>query len=181
MFIYILAAVVAAIVVLVVTVAAQPSAFSISRSSAIAAPAAAVFPHVNDFHNWEAWSPWVKIDPNSQVAFEGPSSGKGAIFRWEGNRQVGTGSMLITESRPNDLILIDLIFLKPFRGKNVTEFTFKPDGDQTVVNWTMTGKSAFIPKLFCFCFRMNMDKMVGCQFEKGLASMKSVVESSAGK
>ena len=89
--------------------------------------------------------------------------------------------MLITESRPNELILIDLTFLKPFRGKNVTEFTFKRDGGQTIVTWTMTGKSAFIPKLFCFLFRMNMDKMVGGEFEKGLANMKAVVESSAGK
>ena len=82
MFIYILAAVVAAIVVLIVTVAAQPSAFSVSRSGAIAAPVSKVFPHVNDFHNWEAWSPWAKIDPNLNVEFEGPTSGKGAIYRW---------------------------------------------------------------------------------------------------
>lgn len=176
---YILLAVVAIVAILAIIVALQPSEFRISRSGAITAPASAVFPHVNDFHNWEAWSPWAKMDPDAKNTFEGPASGKGAIFRWEGNKNVGAGNMLITESRPNDLILIQLNFLKPFKGTNVTEFTFKPNGNQTVVSWTMSGKSSFIPKFFCFCFRMNMDKMVGGEFEKGLANMKSVVEASA--
>ena len=139
----------------------------------------AVFSQVNDFHNWEAWSPWAKRDPAAKNSFEGAPAGKGAIFRWAGNKEVGEGNMTISESRPSDLIRINLEFLKPFPNSSVTEFTFKPEGNQTVVTWSMTGKCNFMAKAFHLF--MNMDKMVGGDFEKGLAAMKSVVETANRK
>jgi hypothetical protein len=146
------------------------------RSASVSAPAPTVFAQVNDFHKWEAWSPWAKLDPAAKATFEGPSAGIGAIFRWAGNKEVGEGSMTITESRPSDLIRIKLEFLKPFAATNRAEFTFKPQGDQTVVTWSMEGKNNFMAKAFCLF--MNMDKMVGSQFEKGLANMKALAEAA---
>jgi uncharacterized protein YndB with AHSA1/START domain len=164
-------------VVFVVVVAMQPSEFRIERSARISAPAPAVFAQVNDFHKWEAWSPWAKLDPAAKATFEGPPEGKGAIFRWAGNEEVGEGSMTITESRPSDLIRIKLEFLKPFETTNTAEFTFKPEGNQTAVTWSMEGQNNFIAKAVCLF--MNMDQMLGGQFEKGLASMKSVAEAAS--
>ena len=164
------------VVVFVGVVAMQPSDFRIVRTATMSAPAPAVFAQVNDFHNWEAWSPWAKLDPAAKNSFEGPSAGTGAIFRWAGNKEVGEGSMTITESRPSDLIRIKLEFLKPFAATNSAEFTFKPDGDQTAVTWSMAGKNNFISKAICLF--MNMDKMVGGKFEEGLAAMKSIVEAA---
>jgi hypothetical protein len=146
------------------------------RSINISAPPATVFAQVNDFHNWEAWSPWAKLDPAAKATFEGPSAGEAAIFRWVGNEEVGEGSMMITESRPSDLVRIKLEFLKPFAAINTAEFTFKPEGNRTVVTWSMFGTNNFIAKAFCLF--INMDEMVGGQFEKGLASMKSVTEAT---
>lgn len=164
------------IVGFVVVVAIQPSEFRIERSAIISAPAPTVFAQVNDFHNWEAWSPWAKLDPAAKATFEGPRAGKGAVFRWAGNEEVGEGSMTIMESRPSDLIRIKLEFLKPFEATNTAEFTFKPENNQTTVTWIMEGQNNFIAKAVCLF--MNMDQMVGGQFEKGLASMKSVAEAA---
>jgi len=172
----ILITLVAIVVVFVGVVAMQPSDFRVARTATISAPAPAVFAQVNDFHNWEEWSPWAKLDPAAKNSFEGPSAGSGAIFRWAGNKEVGEGSMTITESRPSDLIRIKLEFLKPFQATNTAEFTFKPEGDQTAVTWSMAGKNNFISKAICLF--MNMDKMVGGKFEEGLAQMKSVVEAA---
>ena len=171
----ILIALAAIVVVFVVVVAMQPSEFRIARTATISARAPAVFAQVNDFHSWEEWSPWAKLDPAAKTTFEGPSAGAGAIFRWAGNKEVGEGSMTITESRPSDLIRIKLEFLKPFAATNSADFTFKPDGDQTAVTWSMAGRNNFISKAFCLF--MNMDKMVGGKFEEGLAAMKSIVEA----
>jgi len=164
------------VVVFVVIVALQPSEFRVERSATISAPAPAVFAQVNDFHKWEAWSPWAKLDPAAKNSFEGPSAGNGAIFRWAGNHEVGEGSMTIIESRPSELIRIKLEFLKPFAGTNTAEFAFRSEGNQTAVTWSMFGTNNFIAKAFCLF--MSMDKIVGGQFEKGLASMKSVVETA---
>lgn len=158
-------------------VATQPSDYHVARSATMAAPPAEVFAQVNDFHNWEGWSPWLKIDPNAKGTYEGPASGKGAIFKWAGNQEVGEGSMTITESRPNDLIKIRLDFLKPMAGTADVEFTFKPEGDGTKVTWSMAGQNGFIGKAFCTLFNMNMDKMIGDKYEEGLAKMKSIVEA----
>ena len=156
-------------------VAMRPADFRIVRSTTISAPPADVFPQVNDFHNWNNWSPWAKIDPNMKAVYEGPESGEGAVYKWFGNDDVGEGIMQITESKPDEEIKIRLEFIKPFAGLNTTLFTFKPEGDKTVVTWDMSGKNPFLGKLFHLI--MDMDKMVGDQFEKGLAQMKSVVET----
>jgi len=172
----ILIAIAAIVVVFVVVVAIQPSEFRIVRSATISAPAPAVFAQVNDFHNWEAWSPWAKVDPAMKQAYEGPPAGTGAIYTWAGNDQVGEGRMTLTESRPSDLIRIKLEFLKPFAATNTAEFTFKPEGNQTVVTWSMAGENNFVAKAVHLF--MNMDKMVGGDFEKGLARMRAVVEAA---
>jgi uncharacterized protein YndB with AHSA1/START domain len=160
-------------------VALQPSDYRITRSATMTAPPAAVFEQVNDFHKWEAWSPWAKKDPNAKNSFEGPASGTGAVFKWSGNDEVGEGSMTLTESQPNELIRLRLDFVKPFEDTANTEFTFKPEGDKTRVTWTMSGKNNFIGRIICTF--MNMDKMVGGDFEQGLANMKSVVETASTK
>ena len=169
----ILAAIVAAFAIIV---ALQPSDFRVTRTTTISAPPPAVFAEVNDFHKWDAWSPWAKLDPAAKNSFDGPAAGTGAMFKWSGNNEVGEGSMTITESRPSDLIRFKLDFTKPFEATNTTEFTFKPEGNQTMVTWSMFGTNNFIAKAFCLF--NSMDKMVGGQFEKRLASIKSIVEAS---
>ncbi len=165
------------IVALAVVVAMQPADFRIERAATISAPPAAVFAQVNDFHNWQAWSPWEKLDPNMKKTYEGEPGKNGATYAWSGNNEVGEGKMTLEESTPNERIKIKLEFLKPFAATNTTEFTFKPQGDQTVVTWTMSGQKNFMAKAFHMI--MDMDKMVGSDFEKGLASMKTVVEKPA--
>jgi uncharacterized protein YndB with AHSA1/START domain len=165
------------VMVFAFVVALQPSDFRIVRSATIPAPPDAVFSQVNDFHKWEAWSPWAKKDPAAKNSFEGAPSGTGAVFSWAGNREVGEGRMTLTESHPPELIRIRLDFVKPFAGTNITEFTFKPEGNQTVVTWSMSGKNNFIARAFCLF--MNMDKMVGGEFEKGLENLKMVTEVAA--
>ena len=166
-------AAVAAIIAVFVVVALQPSQFRIARTATISAPATAVFAAVNNFHNWTAWSPWERIDPSLKRTFQGAPAGTGASYSWIGNKQVGEGRMTITECRPSELIRIKLEFFKPFAATNVAEFTFKPEGNQTAVTWSMSGTRPFMHKAICLV--MNMDKMVGGQFEEGLANMKSVV------
>jgi len=165
-----------AVGIVVYVIARQPDDFRITRSANMSASPSSVFEQVNDFHKWEAWSPWAKMDPACQNTFEGAASGKGAIFRWSGNRKVGQGNMTITESRSPDLILIRLEFLKPFKAVNTTEFTFKPAGEMTAVTWTMSGTNKFIGKTMSII--MNCEKMVGDQFEDGLRAMKAIVEKA---
>ena len=162
-----------------IIVAMRPSDFRVTRSATIPAPPEKVFPLVTVLRVWEVWSPWAKMDPNAKSIYEGPAAGTGAIMRWSGNKKVGEGRMTIVESRPSDLIRIKLEFFKPFKASNTAEFTFKPDADQTIVTWSMSGGNNFLGKLMGLF--MNCDKMVGCQFEKGLARMKSLVETAAGK
>ena len=145
----------------------------------MSAPAPLVFAEVNDFHRWQAWSPWEGIDPALKRTYEGAPAGTGAIYSWVGNNKVGEGRMTLKESRPSDLIRIKLEFLRPFKATNTAEFTFKPEGNQTLVTWSMSGVKNFMFKAFGLL--MNMDKMVGRDFEKGLAQMKSVVEAKTGE
>ncbi len=165
----------AIIVIFLGLVALRPSEFRVVRSATISAPAPEVFAQVNNFHNWEAWSPWAKLDPGIGQTYEGPDAGEGATYKWSGNSEVGEGVMTITESRPNDLIRIKLEFLKPFAATDTAEFTFEPEGGQTMVTWSMEGKNNFIAKAIGMF--MDMDKMIGSQFEAGLANLKSVVEA----
>jgi hypothetical protein len=158
-----------------IVVAMQPADFRVTRTATISAPPAAGFAQVNDFSKWQNWSPWAKLDPAAKSTFEGPPTGTGATFRWAGNNQVGEGRMTITESHPNDLVRIELEFLKPFKATNTAEFTFKPEGNQTVVSWSMFGKNNFMGKAMGLF--MDCDKMLGGQFEQGLANMKSAAEN----
>ena len=172
----VVAVIVVVVAILAIVIAMQPSEFHVERSLAMNAPPEVVFDQVNDFHKWENWSPWLKEDPNAKGTYEGPTSGEGATFRWAGNEQVGEGSMTITESKPNELIRIDLHFLKPMEGTATTDFTFQPSGDQTTVTWSMDGANNFVAKAMCLLL-FDMDEMIGSKYEEGLASLKTIVES----
>jgi len=161
----------------IVVISGQPDEFTMSRTAKLAAPPEKIFPHVNDLHAWEAWSPWAKLDPNAKNFFEGAVSGAGAAMKWEGNCKVGVGKMTITDSQPNNVIRFRLDFEKPMQATNTAEFTFLPDGGGTVVSWSMTGKNTLMGKVMGLF--MNCERMVGEQFEKGLASLKAVAEASA--
>ena len=174
-----LIAVAVVLVVFLIVVALRPAEYSVTRSATIAAPAETVFTQVNELKKWEAWNPWGKIDPAMKLTYTGPASGVGAAYAWVGNNEVGEGRMTITESRPPGRILFNLEFFKPMAGVSITEFTFKPAGNQTTVTWTMTGKNNYIAKAFCMF--MNMDKMIGGQFEKGLVELKAVAEAAVKK
>jgi uncharacterized protein YndB with AHSA1/START domain len=167
------------IVVFVVIVATRPDDFRVTRTATIAAPAAVVFEQVNDLHKWEAWSPWAKLDLSAKTSYEGPPSGVGATFHWDGNMDVGTGSMTITESRPGELVRFRLEFVKPFKGTNTAEFDFKTEGNQTTVTWSTFGKANFMTKAVGLF--MDCDKIMGGQFEQGFANLKSVLEAAEKK
>jgi hypothetical protein len=127
----ILLGLVVVIVLFLIVVAMQPNEYRIERSATMDAPPAAVFEQVNDLHKWDAWSPWAKLDPNAKNTFEGAESGEGAIFKWAGDANVGEGKMTIVESKPNELIDIQLDFIKPFESTGNSEFVFKPEGGKT--------------------------------------------------
>jgi carbon monoxide dehydrogenase subunit G len=177
MFKFILIGIAAIIAIFLIVAALQPADFRIARSTTIAAPSSAVFEQINDFRKWNDWSPWAKMDPNAKNSFEGPPSGVGAGFSWAGNSQVGEGRMTITDSKPNELVRMNLEFIKPFAATNVAEFTLKPEGDKTAVTWSMTGRNGFMGKAMGLI--MNCDKMVGGQFEQGFANLKKIVEKPA--
>ena len=172
----VLGLIILAVVVFCVVVMMQPNQFRVTRSATFNAPPEAAFAQVNDFQKWGAWSPWEKLDPNMKKTVSAPSYGKGAFYTWTGNDQVGEGKMTIADSKPNESVKIDLEFIKPFAQKSVTDFTFVPQGDKTTVTWTMSGDNNFMSK--AFGLMMNMDKMIGDDFEKGLAQMKTVAESA---
>jgi len=172
----ILLALVIVAILLIVIIAGVPNDFAVCRSAKISAPPEKIFPHVNDLHKWDDWSPWAKLDPNAKHIFAGTPAGPGSIMSWDGNKKIGAGRMTITENRPNDYIRFKLEFFRPFAGTNAAEFRFEPDGPQTHVKWTMTGKTNGAMKIFGLF--MNCDDMVGRDFEKGLASLKTVVENS---
>jgi hypothetical protein len=161
-------------ILLVVVLTGQPDEFKICRSATITAPPEIIFPHVNDLHKWEPWSPWAKLDPNSTSTFSGPEFGTGAAMAWSGNNKVGQGKMTITESRPSEWVRFKLEFQKPMVATNIATFTFKPEGAQTVVTWAMAGSNNLTGKIFGLI--MNCDTMVGGQFEQGLAKLKTVAE-----
>lgn len=166
----------AVLAVFAVIVALQPSEFKVTQTANISASPSVVFAQVNDFHHWAAWSPWERLDPQMQRSYEGAPAGTGAVYGWVGNKDVGEGRMTIIDSRPSELIKINLEFIKPFAATSLTEFAFLPVNDQTQVTWTMTGKNNFIAKAMCMF--MDMDEMVGKDFEKGLAQLKAVSEAA---
>jgi uncharacterized protein YndB with AHSA1/START domain len=164
------------VVLLGIVIATRPGDFRIERSAVIAAPPETVFAQVDDFHKWSAWSPWDKLDPQMKRTYTGPAHGKGAVYEWTGNKEVGEGRMTIEESVMASKIGIKLEFLKPFAATNETTFTFTPAPEGTKVLWAMEGHNDFMGKAFGLF--MNMDKMVGGDFERGLANLKQVAESA---
>ena len=168
------------IIVAVIAIAAlllyaytRPDTFSVQRSASVKAPPEKIAALIDDFHAWGAWSPYEKRDPDMKRTYSGAPKGKGAVYEWDGKRNVGAGRMEILETAPGK-VGIKLDFLRPFEGHNVATFSMVPAGDATTVTWAMTGPAAFIPKLMGVF--MNMDKMIGTDFEVGLANLKAIAE-----
>jgi len=162
------------IVALLAYAATRPDTFRVQRAASIKAPPEKVFALLNDFQRWEAWSPWEKKDPAMKRTFSAVSSGKGAQYAWEGNREVGQGRMEIAESVPPSRLAIKLDFLKPFEAHNRVEFTLEPKGEATNVTWAMQGDTPYLAKIVHVF--LNMDKLVGNDFEAGLANLKTLAE-----
>jgi len=166
------------LVVLLVAVlgyaATKPDSLHVQRSATIKAPADRIFPLINDFHSWSAWSPYEKVDPAMKKTYSGPANGKGAVYEWEGNSQVGQGRMEITDTSDPSRVTIKLDFIKPFEGHNVAEFTLVPQGDSTAVTWAMDGPSPYVVKLMGVF--VNMDNMIGKDFDSGLTNLRALAE-----
>jgi Polyketide cyclase / dehydrase and lipid transport len=175
----IVTAVVVAVAVLALVVAMQPADYKVERSVTVSAPAAVAWAQVADFHGWDAWSPWAKLDPGMKAEYGGPASGTGATYHWTGNDKVGEGRMTITGARPGADVVIRLEFLKPMEDVATTTFSFVPDGTATRVSWAMTGKLGFVGKAMCML--KSMERMIGPDFEKGLAALKTTAEAQARK
>ncbi|HEY9239237.1 MAG TPA: SRPBCC family protein [Burkholderiaceae bacterium] len=152
----------------------KPDTFSVQRSATVQAPPEKVFAVLNDFKRWPDWSPWEKLDPAMKRTLGGAPAGKGATYAWEGNAKAGAGSMEIIESTPASKIGIQLDFIKPFEGHNTTVFALTPQGGATQVNWSMTGPTPFVSKLMQVF--VDMDQMIGKDFEEGLANLKAATE-----
>ncbi len=161
-------------------VAMQPSDFQITREIRIKAPPHVIFRNVNDLHKFDVWNAWSKTDPEMKRSFAGSAYGMGAIYKWDGNMQVGKGTMTIIESVPYSKIRIQMDFEEPFQSSAISEFNFRDQSVDTSTSWTLSGESAFIPKVMGTFF-INMDRMIGEQFEKGLSALKTVAEDDARK
>ena len=162
--------------VLAAIVAMQPSSFSVERSAAIAAPADVVYDHIENLRAWEAWNPWAKLDPQMKSRYAGPEAGVGASSSWEGPN-AGKGRMTITSVKPDREVEIKLEFMAPMEATDRALFTLTPAEGATRVTWRMEGRNGFVGKAFGLV--MDMDQMVGSEFEKGLAAMKTVAEADA--
>lgn len=167
------------VVLFVIVVATRPSETHIERSGTMNARPEIAFAQINDFHKWTAWSPWEALDPNMKRTHEGSAEGTGAIYSWAGNDEVGEGRMTILESKPPEKIVIKLEFIKPFAQTSETIFTVTKEGEGSKVKWEMNMKNGFLSKMAGMF--MNLDKQVGGDFEKGLASMKNVAETEEAK
>jgi len=170
-------AIVLALIFAVITVLAltKPDSYRVERSITITAPPEKIIGLITDFHQWGAWSPWEKIDPNMVRTFSGAASGKGALYYWKGNSDVGEGRMEVTDVTSPSSVAIKLDFIAPFESANTTVFKLAPQGGATNVTWTMDGPMTFTTKLMSVF--VSMDAMIGKDFEKGLANMKAVAET----
>jgi len=170
----ILLGIVVIVVVLVVVITIQPADFRVVRSTTVAAPAGVVYAQVSDFHNWATWSPWEKLDPNMKKTYGGTAGEQGSTYGWTGNDKVGEGRMTVISTKPNEQLGIKLEFLKPFAATNTTTFTLTPAAGGVQVEWAMAGTNDFLGKAVSLV--MNMDKMVGGDFERGLVDLKAKSE-----
>ena len=156
--------------------ATRPSDYRVERSAALAASPAALFAQVNDHHNFNAWNPFLKLDPHVKNTYSGPDAGVGAACSWDGNSSIGAGSSTITESKPDELVRMRMDWKRPMEGTGTVDFTFQPIGDKTVVTWAMYGQHTFLGKVISVF--MDTDKMVGPTFEEGLAELGRVVAAT---
>ncbi len=164
-----------AIAIVLILAATKPDTFSVQRAAVVKAPPENIFPLINDFHRWASWSPWENKDPGMKRTFSGTGSGRGAVYAWDGNKNVGSGRMEILAASSPSKIVIKLDFFKPFEAHNTAEFTMLPQGDATTnVNWVMRGPATFMSKVMQVF--MNIDSMVGKDFETGLSNLKKLTE-----
>jgi Polyketide cyclase / dehydrase and lipid transport len=160
-------------------VATRPAEYEVAREALIPAPAAVAYAQVADFHKWDAWSPWAKLDPQMKTSFEGTPGAVGSSQSWTGNKDVGTGKMTLLEAKPGELVRIKLEFVEPFADTADNTITFRPEGAGTRVRWSMAGVNNFMEKAMCVF--MDMDAMIGKDFEKGLAQLGAVAQAEAAK
>ena len=172
---YTLLALAGVIVGLVFVASRKPDTFRVERRARVAATPEAIFPHINSLEAWQVWSPWAKKDPNAKNIFGPVRVGPGASMRWEGNKEVGVGTMTITQTVPNSALTMRLDFEKPFTATNIAEFTLRPDGNATEVIWSLHGPAPLVTKIMDLL--MNMDRMIGRDFEAGLANLKAIAEA----
>jgi hypothetical protein len=163
-----------AIAVILILAATKPSTLRVTRAISIRAPAERVFPLINDFHQWTVWSPYENRDADMKRIYGGAERGQGAVYSWDGNKNVGAGRMEILHSSAPSRIVVKLDFFKPFEGRNTAEFTMLPQGDATSVTWTMYGPAVFMSKVMQVF--MNLDHIIGRDFEVGLANLKKLTE-----
>jgi uncharacterized protein YndB with AHSA1/START domain len=163
-----------AIALVMILAATRPNTFRVQRATLVRAPAEKIFPLINDFHQWTSWSPYEHKDPTMKRTFGGAASGKGAVYAWGGNKNVGSGRMEILDASAPKKIVIKLDFFTPFEGHNTAEFTMLPQGDATNLTWLMHGPAPFMAKIMHVF--MNIDRMVGSDFEIGLANLKRLTE-----
>src|SRR3984893_624278 len=163
-----------AIAIVLILAAAKPDTFSVQRAAAVKAPPEKIFSLINDFHRWGGWSPWENKDPAMKRSYSGAESGKGAVYAWDGNKNVGSGRMEILDTSAPSKILIKLDFFKPFEGHNTAEFTMLPQGDATHITWVMYGPASLMSKVMQVF--MNLDNMIGKDFETGLSNLKKATE-----
>jgi len=166
--------VVLAIVVVLLLAATKPRIFRVQRQANVNAGPDKLFPYINDFHKWAEWSPYEKLDPGMKRTFRGNTSGKGAIYEWEGNSKAGKGRMEILESSPSARVSIKLDFIKPFEGHNIAEFVMAPKEGHTEIIWSMQGPAPFVARIFHVF--INMDTMIGKDFQAGLNNLKAIAE-----
>lgn len=169
--------VLAALLTFLFVVISKPNNFRMQRSLTIGAPAEVIYGHIDDFRKWKDWSPWEQLDPDLKRTFSGETSGVGAVYDWQSNGKAGQGRMTIREAAPAHRLLINLDFIKPFPATNSAEFLLQPSGDDTVVTWAMFGPSPFMSKLMGTI--MNMDDLIGKDFERGLENLKRLSEREA--
>jgi len=163
------------IAAVLVFAATRPDTFRIQRRTSIKAPPEKVFALINDFRNWDAWSPWEKMDPAMKKTHSGATIGRGAVYEWEGNKKVGKGRMEIIESSPSSRIMIQLDFIEPFEAHNIAEFILKAERSSTIITWAMYGPNPYMAKLMGLF--LKMDNMIGKDFETGLSNMKTAAEN----
>jgi uncharacterized protein YndB with AHSA1/START domain len=171
---YIAIALAVLIAIILIVAAMRPDTFRVQRSIDINAPAEKIFPLINDYRHWGSWSPYEKVDPAMQRTFSGAPNGKGSVYEWNGNKNVGRGRMEILDTTPSSKVVIKLDFFSPFEAHNTAEFTMQPKGNATNVTWAMQGPVPYMMKIMHMF--MNIDRMCGDQFQQGLTSMKAVAE-----